>query len=106
MRRSHPPPTQRQIQILRFVARGIAAGLPPTVREIREHLGVRGTNGIADHLRALQVKGLIVVEPHKSRAIRLTARGRVFLEPFDFRLAGVPYRRVLTAQLVAPSEAA
>ncbi len=47
-----------------------ANGYPPTLREIGEHLGIRSTNGVGDHLKALERKGYLVREELKSRALR------------------------------------
>lgn len=68
-------PTDRQADILAFIAGRIASGLPPTVREIGKRFGIRSTNGVADHLKSLERKGLLIVEPVKSRAMWLTPAG-------------------------------
>lgn len=34
-------------------------GYPPTLREIGAHMGIRSTNGVNDHLRALERKGFL-----------------------------------------------
>lgn len=53
-------PTARQQKVLDFLAEYAAAhGYPPTLREIGAHMGIRSTNGVNDHLRALERKGLI-----------------------------------------------
>jgi repressor LexA len=46
-------------------------GYPPTLREIGEHMGIRSTNGVNDHLRALERKGYLRREDMKSRALKL-----------------------------------
>jgi repressor LexA len=46
-------------------------GYPPTIREIGESLGIRSTNGVNDHLKALERKGYVYRDKSKSRAIRL-----------------------------------
>ena len=61
----------RQCQVLRFIERRIAEGCPPTVREIRDHLGVASTFGVHCHLNALERKGLIHRVPDQARNIRL-----------------------------------
>ena len=49
--------TDRQQQILDFIGESInARGFPPTLREIGEHFGIRSTNGVNDHLKALEKK--------------------------------------------------
>src|SRR5690349_3057428 len=69
--------TARQEQCLRILARCVANGLPPTLREIGSEMGIRSTNGVHDHLRALARRGLIEFsEGAISRGIRLTPAGR------------------------------
>lgn len=64
--------TKRQEQTLDFIRRSIAErGYPPTLREIGEHMGIRSTNGVNDHLRALERKGYLRREDMKSRALKL-----------------------------------
>lgn len=62
--------TDRQLEVLRFIARQIdEAGYPPTIREIGEALEIRSTNGVNDHLKALERKGYLSRDPAKSRAL-------------------------------------
>lgn len=64
--------TKRQEQTLDFIRHSIEErGYPPTLREIGEHMGIRSTNGVNDHLRALERKGYLRREDMKSRALRL-----------------------------------
>lgn len=64
--------TKRQEQTLEFIRRSIEdRGYPPTLREIGEHMGIRSTNGVNDHLRALERKGYLTREDMKSRALKL-----------------------------------
>jgi repressor LexA len=63
--------TQRQRDILDFISASIAErGFPPTLREIGEHFNIRSTNGVNDHLKALEKKGHLRREDLKSRAMR------------------------------------
>jgi repressor LexA len=63
--------TQRQRDILDFISASIAErGFPPTLREIGEHFSIRSTNGVNDHLKALEKKGHLRREDLKSRAMR------------------------------------
>ena len=63
--------TDRQQQILDFIGESInARGFPPTLREIGEHFGIKSTNGVNDHLKALEKKGYLRREDLKSRAMR------------------------------------
>ncbi len=64
--------TKRQEQTLDFIRHSIEdRGYPPTLREIGEYMGIRSTNGVNDHLRALERKGYLRREDMKSRALRL-----------------------------------
>jgi repressor LexA len=73
--------TGRQEQVLTFIRQSIAErGYPPTLREIGAHMGIRSTNGVNDHLRALERKGYLTREDMKSRALR----------PRDFELTLPP----------------
>jgi repressor LexA len=63
--------TDRQREILDFISQSIRErGYPPTLREIGLHFGIRSTNGVNDHLRALEKKGHLQREDLKSRALR------------------------------------
>ncbi len=63
--------TQRQREILDFISASIMErGFPPTLREIGEHFQIRSTNGVNDHLKALEKKGHLRREDLKSRAMR------------------------------------
>jgi repressor LexA len=69
--------TDRQLEVLRFIARQIdEAGYPPTIREIGEALDIRSTNGVNDHLKALERKGFLTRDPVKSRALIPTSSAR------------------------------
>lgn len=63
--------TDRQQQVLHYIRQSIHdRGYPPTLREIGAHMGIRSTNGVNDHLRALERKGYLTREDMKSRALR------------------------------------
>lgn len=63
--------TKRQTQIWNFINLFCEErGYPPTLREIGEHFGIRSTNGVNDHLKALEKKGYLRREDLKSRALR------------------------------------
>jgi repressor LexA len=65
--------TDRQQMVLRFIESSIVErGYPPTLREIGNFMGIRSTNGVNDHLRALERKGYLAREDMKSRALRPT----------------------------------
>jgi repressor LexA len=64
--------TKRQAQTLDYIRQSIEErGYPPTLREIGEYMGIRSTNGVNDHLRALERKGYLTREDMKSRALRV-----------------------------------
>jgi repressor LexA len=63
--------TDRQEMVLKYIESSIAQrGYPPTLREIGNFMGIRSTNGVNDHLRALERKGYLLREDMKSRALR------------------------------------
>lgn len=65
--------TQRQQEILDFINESISTrGYPPTIREIGDRMGIRSTNGVNDHLKALERKGRLFRDDLKSRAMRPT----------------------------------
>ena len=65
--------TDRQEMVLQYIESSIAdRGYPPTLREIGNFMGIRSTNGVNDHLRALERKGYLLREDMKSRALRPT----------------------------------
>ena len=67
--------TDRQAQVLSFIAEYTATeGYPPTLREIGVAMGIRSTNGVIDHLKALEAKGYIKRKPLSPRAIRVVKR--------------------------------
>jgi repressor LexA len=74
--------TDRQLEVIRFIAREIEErGYPPTIREIGEALDIASTNGVNDHLKALEKKGYLQRDPAKSRALIPTSQARDVLGP-------------------------
>jgi repressor LexA len=73
--------TDRQREVLTFISDSIRKrGYPPTLREIGSHFGIRSTNGVNDHLRALEKKGFLHREDLKSRALRPVGMEDNFVE--------------------------
>jgi hypothetical protein len=74
-RQDAEPLTRRQRVVYEWVASFMAqnGGMAPTLREIAAGTGIGSTNGVNDHLRALERKGAIVRCEMKSRGIRLLA---------------------------------
>lgn len=71
-------PTDRQRDVLELAVLAAADGWPfPAIREIGDSLHINSTNGVADHLRALERKGYIE-RSHRSaaRGWRLTNKAR------------------------------
>jgi repressor LexA len=70
--------------VLDFIRQSIAdRGYPPTLREIGARMGIRSTNGVNDHLRALERKGYLTREDMKSRALRPTAHANSNADPAE-----------------------
>jgi repressor LexA len=67
------PLTERQKMILDFIKQSIRErGYPPSLREIGSHMGIKSTNGVNDHLTALERKGYLRRDSMKSRALQPT----------------------------------
>lgn len=66
--------TRRQAAILQYIVETIRdEGYPPTIAEIGEQFGIASTNGVNDHLLALEKKGYIE-RSSKARGIRVTEK--------------------------------
>jgi repressor LexA len=82
------PITERQQQVYQLIRKSLRErGIPPTLRELGDALGIRSTNGVADHLQSLVRKGWIELDgsggPNGggvSRGIRLPADARVEID--------------------------
>lgn len=92
--------TERQLRVLRYVESFSAEhGYAPTIREMCTALGIRSTNGITDHLAALERKGYIRRDQDKARSIVVlrpsdggTNPGGVPVETDEFDVARMSYR--------------
>lgn len=72
--------TDRQKEILNFIVRESEnRGFPPTIREIGEEMDIRSTNGVNDHLKALERKGYLTRGEQQSRSLVPTKRARMVL---------------------------
>ena len=72
--------TERQREILNFIVReSELRGFPPTIREIGEEMDIRSTNGVNDHLKALERKGYLLRGEQQSRSLVPTKRARMVL---------------------------
>jgi len=64
--------TARQSNILDFIrARIVRDGEAPTLEEIGAAIGIEHASAVLKHVRSLQAKGRLVIEPHRARGIRL-----------------------------------
>jgi SOS-response transcriptional repressor LexA len=64
------PITNRQLEVLMTIINStVNQGYPPSIRELMEALDVKSTNGIRQHLRALQKRGWIQINHGSSRGI-------------------------------------
>jgi repressor LexA len=89
---SLPPLSPRQQQILRLISQFIAHhGLPPTRADLARALRLHNRQGIDQHLRAIERKGYLRLEPGIARGIRL--------------LDGAPTAAAATATLTAAAAA-
>lgn len=78
---SVPRLTDRQAAILETIRRSIRErGFPPTIREIARATGIKSTNGVNDHLVALERKGFVRREAVVARGLSLTVPGQTELE--------------------------
>lgn len=65
-------PTARQRSLLEMIEQYLARhGRPPTRADLASAMRLRNRQGIEQHLRALEAKGFIALEPGVSRNIRL-----------------------------------
>jgi repressor LexA len=72
--------TDRQREILTFIVKETESrGFPPTIREIGEEMDIRSTNGVNDHLKALERKGYLTRGEQQSRSLVPTKRARLLL---------------------------
>lgn len=72
--------TDRQKEILQYIVRtSEERGYPPTIREIGEEMDIRSTNGVNDHLKALERKGFLTRGEQQSRSLVPTKRARLIL---------------------------
>jgi repressor LexA len=89
--------TPRQAEVLEFIAGYIDSnGYPPTLRDIAEHLRIRGTLGVMKHLEALEKKGYLRKTSGTSRGITLTGHpsSAVALPVVGVVKAGLPQHAI------------
>ncbi|TPG10698.1 transcriptional repressor LexA [Rhodanobacter glycinis] len=72
--------TTRQSNILDFIRDRLEhAGQAPTLEEIGQAMGLANVSAVLKHVRSLEAKGRLQIEPNRSRGIRLVAT----LDPAD-----------------------
>jgi repressor LexA len=85
------PLTRRQKEVLNFLAEHIdKEGLPPTRIELSSYFGFSSPNAAESHLRALESKGVIHMQPGRSRGISLTALSHAELPASKSRRMPLP----------------
>lgn len=81
---AYAPSTSRQLQddVYAFVVAYLQAnnGIPPTIREIGNAVGISSTSHVDYALEGLEKRGLISRKPHVSRSIRLQDKQVVMAE--------------------------
>ena len=64
--------TSRQANVLAFIRSRIEReGQAPTLEEIGEALDIGNVSAVLKHVRSLEAKGRLMIEPNKARSIRL-----------------------------------
>lgn len=64
--------TSRQSDILEFIRARVARdGQSPTLEEIGRAMGLPHVSAVLKHVRSLEAKGRLAIEPNRSRGIRL-----------------------------------
>jgi repressor LexA len=73
--------TRKQAQVLEFVSDFRArSGYSPTLRETAQALGLSSVATVAEHVGALESKGLVRRKKDRARSLLLTGRGRAVLD--------------------------
>ena len=68
---SHPKLNNTQRRVYEFLVERVQDGVPPSVREIGERVGLRSTSSVQANLDALEAFGLITRDPMHKRSIRI-----------------------------------
>jgi repressor LexA len=64
--------THRQSNVLAFIRTRIERdGQSPTLEEIGEAMGIGNVSAVLKHVRSLEAKGRLTIEPNQARSIRL-----------------------------------
>lgn len=102
--------TAAQREVLRFICDHVRQfGCSPALRGIGKHMGINSTNGVLDHLKALEHKGWISRREMKARGITILRRPGIDPADVDARLAQldqeIAEREAERAALLATREA-
>ena len=68
------PLNEVQRDILDYLRQPIGSGIPPTVREIGQAVGLRSTSSVQSNLEALEEKGYIIRNPMHKRSIKIVGQ--------------------------------
>ncbi len=68
------PLSENQLLILEYLKQRLGDGVPPSVREICQAVGLRSTSSVQANLDALEEKGYIVRDPMLKRSIRIVGQ--------------------------------
>lgn len=72
--------TARQSNILAFIRTRLEQdGQAPTLEEIGQAMALENVSAVLKHVRALEAKGRLLIEPHRARGIRLVRQA----DPLD-----------------------
>lgn len=63
--------TPRQQQVLDAIRNLSKDGVPPTLRELGQALGITSSNGVSDALKVLERKGYLAREPRRPRCLKI-----------------------------------
>lgn len=91
MPQPHDDLSPRQVEVLDMICRFQEQhGVCPSFREIGQALGIRSTNGVSDHVRALERKGYVERFGGRgaARSMRVTSKARGALD--EGETVGVP----------------
>ena len=68
------PLSENQYRILEYLKERAGDGVPPSVREICQAVGLRSTSSVQANLDALEEKGYIIRDPMLKRSIRIVGQ--------------------------------
>ena len=69
---NRPKLNKTQEKVYDFLVERVQTGVPPSVREIGERVGLRSTSSVQANLDALEALGLIIRDSMNKRSIRVT----------------------------------